>query len=276
MKRFILLSLLLALLVPANAKKMSSQIDTMVVQTKNLDSPMTLTVAVPARYLSTMDNTRYPVVYLLNGYSGGYQDYRKNMRLDSLANIHNIIIICTDGRDSWYWDSPVDKSMQMESCITKDVVPAVDRELRTRPEAASRAIAGLSMGGHGALWLAIRHSDIFGSAGSMSGGVDITPEKFRNSWKMKKRLGEYNANPKRWKNHSVISLVPSLKPSQLNLIICCGSEDFFFQVNENLHRDLNTRGIQHKYIITPGNHSWPYWRATLPVILDFFDDNLVR
>lgn len=276
MKRFLLFTLIAATLMQGSAKVMKQQIDTMTVATTHIASPMTVTVAVPARYLSTMDNTRYPVVYLLNGYSGGYQDYRKNMRLDSLANVHNIIIVCPDGRDSWYWDSPVDKSMQMESCIVKDVVPAVDRELRTRANRNSRAIAGLSMGGHGALWLATRHKEIFGNAGSMSGGVDITIPRFHNNWKMKDRLGTYKSNPKRWQNHSVMSRVSTLKNGELNLIICCGSEDFFYQANENLHKALNARGIDHEYQIKPGGHSWPYWRSTLPAILDFFDLHLAR
>lgn len=275
LKKLILTLMVGALLaMPSFAKQMISQVDTMKVATSRLDSAMTVTVAVPARYLSSLDETRYPVVYLLNGYSGGYNDYRSKMRLDSLANAHQVIFICPDGRDSWYWDSPVVPGMQMESFIVKDLLPAVDSNLRTIPSRDSRAIAGLSMGGHGALWLAMRHKDLFGSAGSMSGGVDIARKQFHKNWKMKNWLGEYASNPKRWKTHTVMSQVPTLKPGELNIIIECGDGDFFREVNDDLHAALLKRGIEHSFSITPGNHSWPYWRRTLPVMLDFFDGHL--
>lgn len=98
-----------------------------------------------------------------------------------------MIIVCPDGRNSWYWDSPVDPSMQMESFFTDCLIPTVDSLYRTMPARGGRAITGLSMGGHGALWLAWRHPDLFGAAGSMSGGVDIRP--FPANWNMADRLG---------------------------------------------------------------------------------------
>lgn len=276
-KKF-LMTWLLAMMVilPLSAKQMMSQVDTIKVPTTRLATPMTVTVTVPARYLSSLDDDRYPVVYLLNGYSGNNTDYSTRLNLDSLANAHQVIFICPDGKDSWYWDSPIDPGMQMESFIIKDLVPTVDKRLRTRADRRYRAIAGLSMGGHGALWLGIRHKDLFGSAGSMSGGVDITPSKFHNNWKMKDRLGTYKSNPKRWKNHTVISQVPTLKDGELNIIVECGDADFFREVNDNLHAALQKQGITHSYSITPGNHSWPYWRRTLPVILNFFDSHIPK
>ena len=65
------------------------------------------------------------------------------------------------------------------------------------------------MGGHGALWLAIRHQDIFGAAGSTSGGVDIRP--FPDNWDMKKQLGEYINNKEIWDNHTVINQINKLQ-----------------------------------------------------------------
>jgi S-formylglutathione hydrolase FrmB len=92
------------------------------------------------------------------------------------------------------------------------------------------------MGGHGGLWLGIRHSDIFGSAGSTSGGVNIIP--FPKNWKMADQLGDYESNKEAWRDHTVINLVPQLKPGQLNIIFDCGVDDFFFEVNNELHQAL--------------------------------------
>ncbi|MCH5346186.1 MAG: prolyl oligopeptidase family serine peptidase [Muribaculaceae bacterium] len=277
MKRVIMLSLMIATIVVCFSKTlMKTTTDTIIVPTTHLGTPMHVTVTVPARYLSTLDNDNYPVVYLLNGYTGDNTDYARHMNLDSLANVNNVIIVCPDGRDSWYWDTPKTSGMEMESFFVKDLIPTIDREFRTLPRPESRAIAGLSMGGHGALWLAMRHKDLFGNAGTMSGGVDITPKEFQSNWQLRQLLGEYDKNKKSWKNHTVQSLVKKLKPGQLNLIVCCGSEDFFFPVNENLHASLDKRGIKHTYIIEPGGHTWPYWNSTLPVILEFFNQHLAR
>ncbi len=252
-------------------KRLRAQVDTTItLPSANMPSPVKVSVAVPAGYL-TSDTTSYPVVFLLNGYGGNNKDYPTRMKLDSLATAYGMIFVCPDGRDSWYWDSPVVKNQRMESFIVNDLVKFADDSLRTISDRDHRAIAGLSMGGHGALFIAMRHSDIFGSAGSMSGGVDITQPKFHNSWKMKKWLGEYKANPKRWAEHTVINLVPTLKPGQLNIIFSCGADDFFYKVNNALDSAMTKHNIPHIYLTTPGyGHSWAYWRMALPPQLDFF------
>ena len=102
------------------------------------------------------------------------------------------------------------------------------------------------MGGHGALWLAIRHQDIFGAAGSTSGGVDIRP--FPDNWDMKKQLGEYINNKEIWDNHTVINQINKLQDGKLAIIFDCGFKDFFFEVNNNLHNTLLKQGIAHDYI----------------------------
>ena len=130
-----------------------------------------------------------------------------------------------------------------------------------------RAITGLSMGGHGALWNAWRHPDVCGSCGSMSGGVDIVP--FPGRWNIDKRLGNYDDNKDVWASHSVISLVPSLKNGQ-SIIIDDGNDDFFLEVNNNLHEALLKQGIDHDYIVRPGNHSWDYWVNALDYQVLFF------
>lgn len=248
-----------------------SQIDTLHITTSNIAAPAVVTVVVPKAYLQEGDTTRYPTVYLLNGYDGDHTSYVKSTPLDSLADSNNIILVCPDGRDSWYFDSPVDPSMQMESYITCDVISTIDRRLRTRADRNNRAIAGLSMGGHGALWIAMRHPDMFASAGSMSGAVDINMPRFHNRWKIKQWLGSYESVPQVWKTHTVMSLLPQLSPGRLRLIVACGDKDIFIGVNNNLHKSLTSRGIDHVYSVTPGNHSWVYWRQTLPLLLDFFN-----
>lgn len=215
---------------------------------------------------------RYPVVYLLHGYSDDYKCWptRTQPGLDSLANVYNMIFVCPDGRDSWYFDSKLNPKMQMESFFVHDLVPYIDANYPTIADPAHRAITGLSMGGHGAMWLAIRHSDIWGNAGSTSGGVDFTPFA-PNCWSIDKALGDYNTNRDVWEHSTVMSLVPTLKPGQLNIIFDCGVDDFFFQVNNNLHDALLKAGIPHDYITRPGVHNHPYWRNAILFQLQYFN-----
>lgn len=210
-----------------------------------------------------------PVVYLLHGYSDNYADWiKKAPGITKLADKHNIIIVCPDGGfSSWYWDSPVDPAFQYDTYISKELVQWIDQKYKTIKSNKGRGITGLSMGGHGALYLAIRHQDVFGVAGSMSGGVDIRP--FSNNWDMSKRLGTYATERDRWENHTVINMLPLIQPGGLSLIVDCGTGDFFYAVNERLHQEMLYRNIAHDYITRPGVHNWEYWQNAVEYQLLF-------
>lgn len=271
MKRlFTALALMIVMAGAASAAMPKAQVDTVTIPTKNLTTPMKVTVIQPAKAVEEGNTDRFPTVYVLNGYSGDYRNWpSKANKLDSLANVYNMIIVCPDGRDSWYWDSPVDPALKMETFFVEDLVPYIDFHFPTYPAASKRAITGLSMGGHGALYLAMRHPRVWGNAGSMSGGVDIMP--FPKNWKMAQRLGPQSENMERWRQHSVMGQLDKLKPGMLNITFDCGTSDFFAEVNENLHKELLRLGIDHDYTSRPGNHSWPYWRNSILYHLQFFN-----
>lgn len=262
-KTLSLLAVLLAWIVPG---AQAARLDTLALKSKYLPEADSVIVITP----QTADSRRMPSVYLLNGYTGDHKGWLY-MRPDlpEIADRHGLVIVMPSGMDSWYWDSPADSTMQMESFFTKELVPYIDSHYPTESAPALRAIAGLSMGGHGALWLAMRHSDVWGNAGSMSGGVDIRP--FPENWKMKKWLGAKETYPARWEEHTVINLVPSLKPGQLNIIFDCGVDDFFAGVNSDLHEALVRAGIPHDYISRPGAHNVPYWSEAVLYQLLFFN-----
>lgn len=250
------------------AKSYTSEI--IEVPAKAIDGPMSVTVITPDKMGA--DSLRFPVVYLLNGHSGDNTSWttRTDPDLGRYADLYGMVLVMPDGRDSWYWDSPVHPEMQMETFITSELVPYIDAHYPTLPASSKRAITGFSMGGHGALWLAMRHPDIFGSAGSMSGGVDIRP--FPEKWHMSKWLGPESGNEKVWDEHTVINLVPTLEDGTLNIIFDCGSGDFFAGVNENLHRALLKKGVKHTYQSRPGVHSHKYWRRSAEDHMRFFDE----
>ena len=243
--------------------------DTVAVYSDKMQKSIKNTIVVPAQYFDPdLLEEQYPVIYLLHGYSGDYSNWAHFKDLDAIATDLGVIFVCPDGEHGWYWDSPVRKDSQYETYVSKELVNYIDTHYRTMKTPAMRAITGLSMGGHGALWLAIRHSDVFGNAGSMSGGVNIIP--FPKKWKMAENLGSYEENKERWEKHTVINLVPTLKNHQLNIIFDCGSSDFFAKVNNDLHEALLKAGIDHDYISRPGTHNWKYWTNSLDFQLLFF------
>lgn len=211
-----------------------------------------------------------PVVYLLHGYNDGFRGWiRIKPELPRIADEKGIIFVCPDGENSWYWDSPVNPSSRFETFVSKELVEYTDSHYATIANRHARAITGYSMGGHGALWNAIRHKDVFGAAGSTSGGVDIRP--FPQNWMMKNQLGEYASNRKRWDEHTVINLVGTLRQGDLALIIDCGEEDFFLEVNKTLHQRLLALNIDHDFITRPGGHTGQYWANAIDYQLLFFE-----
>lgn len=237
------------------------------VESRNILSPAAVTVALPEGY-SADSPEGWPVVYLLNGHGGNNRSWSTITRLDSLATEYDMIFVCPDGRNSWYWDSPVVKEMQMESYIIDELIPYIDSHYRTRADRTGRAITGLSMGGHGALWLALRHLPLFGAAGSTSGGVDIMP--YPTKWNIPDRLGPYASNPRRWREHSVKSLTDTLQPGRIELIFDCGTSDFFYKINCRLDSTLKAHGVEHVYLTSPGGHTPQYWRRSIEPQLEFF------
>lgn len=246
--------------------------DTVTVASTYLETPMKVTVITP----DGPDGQKFPSVYLLNGYSGDHRAWgRTQPRLGELADRYGMVLVMPDGRDSWYWDSPVNPGMQMESFIIKSLVPYIDANFPTLSRRELRAITGLSMGGHGALYLAARHPEVFGNAGSMSGGVDIRP--FPGKWGMAKLLGKTaEQDPALWNSHTVATLVPELKAGNINITFDCGKDDFFAAVNDKLHADLLAAGVPHDYTVRPGNHSHSYWRNSILYHLLFFNQAFLR
>lgn len=253
------------------------QVNLIQVPAVNIASPMDVNVILPQSYASSPDK-KYPVVYMLNGWGGDEKSWLKfnEPRLDSLATVYDMIFVLPDGRNSWYWDAPIDSTLKMETFLVNELVPYIDANYCTIADAKHRAITGLSMGGHGSLFLAMRHSDIWGSCGSMSGGVNINKTKWAKSWKMALRLGSQAQYPERWKNHTVITLVKNLKPGQLNITFDCGVDDFFIGVNRELHEEMLKYGIPHDYSERPGKHSHAYWKNSIRYHLQYFNDIFIR
>ena len=248
-------------------------ITTVAVPSQAMKKDIPTTVILPD--VSEKDAAPLPVLYLLHGYSDNYKSWVLHTPIKELADQYGIIVVCPDGGySSWYFDSPIDPACRYETFISRELVAYIDQHYHTLPTGKSRAIAGQSMGGHGAMFLAIRHPKVFSVVVCLSGGVDLRP--FPNNWDIAKRLGNYKDHADRWSANSVITLAKTLRPGELAISIDCGVDDFFITVNRNLHQLLLQNKVPHDYTERPGGHEWKYWANAIKYQMIFVSDHLAR
>jgi S-formylglutathione hydrolase FrmB len=250
----------------------------------------------PAGY-DTLTSRRYPVVYMLHGFGGDERDWVESAALDAAADALKLqaIVVMPDGDRSFYANSATEPAARYEDYITSDLVGHVDATYRTIATRDARGIGGLSMGGFGALQLAMRHPDVFAAAASHS-GVDallyLGPHPYVagqaqelqdvRQWGLS--IGPigaavrdvFGSDPDNWKAHDPAHLARSLKDGDLAIYLDCGTEDFFLLHDgaQYLHDILVARGVTHDWYLGPGTHTYDFWRERIDDSLAFFARSL--
>lgn len=256
-------------------------VDTMDVQSQVMQKAIKAAVVLPQSYKGSHQN--YPVIYLLHGGQGSYRDWLTKtddkLLLHKLADQYNFIIVTPDaGLKSYYFDSPLDKDSQYETFITKELVEKIDGTYRTIKDRKGRIIAGLSMGGHGAMYLSARHPDLYCAAGSMSGVMNINtatwnvPADFAKSRSanFEHLLGPPTDTANPYREYCAVGLVDKMKANDVKLIFDCGFDDIMIRPNRELHQLLLANGTPHEYTERPGKHEWPYWSNAVAYQFLFF------
>jgi S-formylglutathione hydrolase FrmB len=226
------------------------------------------------------------VLYLLHGADSDYRSWTRYGDAQAITARAPLIVVMPDGgANGWYTDwyqgaRPVQP--RWETYHVGELVPWIDATYRTIAARRGRAIAGLSMGGYGALSYAARHPGTFAAAASFSGALEVGSS---DAW------GERSANEARWRAHLPISIAARLRSLSLVELRtgdgrpgpldrrgtkpgcgACGLERFLRAGNVRLHARLRALGIRHLWDdYGPGTHDWPYWRRdlreTLPDLL---------
>ncbi|WP_374755937.1 alpha/beta hydrolase [Emticicia agri] len=275
--RLIVFSALCFLCFYANA----ATVDSLDVPSAVMNKAYKAAVVLPASYANS--KAAYPVLYLLHGGSGHFRDWLTltpdKMLVKNLADQFNMIIVMPEGETfGWYLDSPVDPNNKFETYITKEVIQKIDNTYRTVRSNKGRVITGLSMGGHGAMYLSGRHPELFCAAGTMSGAMDMNYTKFRINEdfakslkdRFQKLLGTSDTSDDVYVKNSIINMVDAIKKNGMPIIIDCGVDDFLIEANRELHHRLLYNNVPHDYVERPGAHTWEYWQNSLPYHLLFF------
>ena len=246
-----------------------SRMQDRVFQSESLGRQMKYRILLPKGYFES--DRYYPVLYLLHGWHGDYQNWSTLTNLTLYADDMPIIIVMPDAGDSWYVDSATVPQDKFEQYMIKDVVDEVEQHWRAIRAPHRRAIAGLSMGGYAAVNLALKHPGMFKMAGSISGAFNAPLPELEQRTDLKQSLVQTfgPANSKTRAENDVYREAANADPQNTSyLYIDCGSEDVTFaEPNRRLVAILGQRKIAFEYKEFPGSHSWQYWDERLPTLL---------
>jgi S-formylglutathione hydrolase FrmB len=204
----------------------------------------------------------YPVLYLLGGLSDDHTIWHRRTRIEWYVRGLPLIVVMPDGGRGFYCDAIAGPACERH--IIEDVIGFVDHFLPTVAERRGRVVGGLSMGGYGAIKLALKYPDMFCSATAHSGCHAVVRNlmaqgKFPEDEKLTLELLRiYGHSPS--PDDDPFALAERVDRSQLPAMrLDCGREDFLLQHNRDFHAHLERLGIAHEYKEFPGDHTWDYW-----------------
>jgi S-formylglutathione hydrolase FrmB len=268
-------------------RRLDARLLELTLRTRALAEPTRVRVLLPRGYARS--TRRYPVLYLLHGAADDYRSWTRSGDVERLTDGLGLIVVMPDtgrfgGYTNWFNDGRGGRPA-WETYHVGELVPFVDRRFRTVAARRGRAVAGLSMGGFGAMSYAARHPDLFAAAASFSGVVDsrhpgyvgITPPAV---------FGLLSAEEIRWRGHDPLDLAANLRG--LRLVARTGNgrpggpfgggdgvERVVHAMNVRFHARLRRLGIPHVWDdYGAGGHTWAYWRRdlrrTLPILMRTF------
>lgn len=237
-----------------------------------LDRDMRYRIYLPQTYAQS--STHFPVLYLLHGIYGNSTDWDKQSHLRRYAKNLDLIIVMPDAGDNWYINSATNPKDRFEDYIANNVIAEIDHRYRTIPRRESRAIAGLSMGGYGAINLALKHPELFSFVGDLSGAVnaptDLGPRQPAFQANLLKVFGPADS-PTRAENDIFILLKKSDAARLPYFYIACGLKDPFLELNRQFATQLAAQKASYEAHEAPGGHDWKFWdrmaKAMLPVVM---------
>jgi len=231
-----------------------------------------LSVILPSRYTPT---SKYPVLYLLHGYTGGHQDWITRTSILSYVREVRLIVILPDGENSWYVNSASAVQDRFEDYLVRDIPTYVNKMYSI--DTTRQGIAGLSMGGYGAVMLALRHPRQFRFAASLSGAITfprglndttLAPERALFP-SLLRAFGEPSAHNR--PAGDVFQLYRQISKDSLPyLYLVMGTQDgyrSFLPAHRAFTDLLRAYGAAYEYHETPGGHNWQYWDREIQPIL---------
>ncbi len=279
-KNIVLAIVLLPVLLMAQTGKV---MDNLSMQSKILKGERKFAIYLPPDYETSQRS--YPVLYLLHG-SGddqtGWVQFGEVLHIaDKEINEGRatpMIIVMPDANTGYrgYVNRP-GEDWRYEDFFFQEFVPYVEKTFRIKSEKRYRAISGLSMGGEGTFIYALHHPEMFSSACPLSAATGPISKENLSDYYLLRGMKDITpeAADEFYKKYSVLYLINNMPEDQKKAVrwfIDCGDDDFLFEGNSLVHIAMRKNEIPHEYRVRNGAHNWTYWRASLPVVLDFVSD----
>jgi enterochelin esterase-like enzyme len=276
-----LLTLFLILWVPSLLIAQTGKVsDNLSMQSKLLKMDRKYAIYLPPDYETSQRS--YPVLYLLHGAGDdqtGWVQFGEVLTIADEAIKSGLatamIIVMPDantGKRGYVND--VKKEWLYEDFFFQEFMPFIEKTYRIKADKRYRAIAGLSMGGEGTFIYALHHPELFSAACPLSaatGPKNIEELKNYRLWAGVEGISDSDKE-QYFKRYSVLSLIENMPDDQKKAVrwyIDCGDDDFLYEGNCLVHIAMRKKEIPHEFRIRDGVHSWVYWRAALPKVLEF-------
>ena len=205
----------------------------------------------------------YPVVYLLHGLSDDHTIWSRRSSIERYAAEYEVAVVMPNGERGFYTD--MIEGYRYWTMLSEELPEIVCNLFPVSPRREDTFAAGLSMGGGGTAVYALRHPELFGSACSMSGLLDMFPG----------RRSYDNAFQQSVADNSPVALLRGMTAEQLDGVrsvrwwVDCGDDDFLWKCNVDFYTLMRERDIPLQYRMRDGGHTWRYWQTVLPDALTF-------
>lgn len=209
---------------------------------------------------------KMPVVYLLHGGDSGFRDWSNYSDVARFAE-RGLILIMPQGDDSYYTNAADRPEDRYEDYIVSDLIGDVEQRFPASVGRANRAIVGVSMGGFGAVKLALKHPDLFAFSAGLSSAVDVPTRPYSilrtRQWRRHRSIfGPWGSQGQ--KENDPFSLARSVDPARVPyLYLTCGDREGLLPANRRLAAILDARNFQYEFHVVRGGHDWAHWNQQL-------------
>ena len=215
------------------------------------------------------------VLYLLHGLQGDSSDWTRRTCVELFAEARGYAVVMPEVQRSFYADIP--DGGQYFTYVSEELPALCERLFGFTHSREKTFVAGLSMGGYGALKCAFRRPDFYAACASFSGAVDLQLLLNAEGWDDK--FPEYNLfrlrNRQLEEADDLVKLAARVaaRPAgeKPRVLMTCGTSDYLYPVNQKFRALMASLAFDFKYMEWAGEHTWPFWNESLPHALAFFD-----
>ncbi len=210
-----------------------------------------------------------PILYFLPGANSGPDDVMDSSQIVDQASAAHLIVVIPQADNSYYTNAQHLHHARWEDAITIDLPRDVAAHFPIQHERRNTGIAGISMGGYGAIKLTLKHPDLYSFTGVMSGALDITrrPPSLRRGPQTTRTWSIFGYLQSTRRQEDVFDLLTRQPPRpDVQWFASCGRSDPLALVNLRFVHQLNLRGVQIQLLEPPGGHDWQSWNIALPAL----------